>query len=316
MADDTTCLSADGFSHSPTIASLAAALVSAQQGFGPARATRENTFYSRAGKPAKYAPLVEVQRATLPVLQAHGLLLVQSPAVRGDGAMVVTTMIVHAETGEWLRGDVAVTPDPDKGIQGLFSACTYARRYGIASMTQVMVEDDLDEGDNAPSQRDDDANAATKSAPPPPKTPVANKVAASSKSAPPPPKPPNDPLERPPENFNAVVEEVDYIRGASWTLVLVKFDNKKSGTFFQVLDENGQPAAESELTDDALEDGGFKTDEVERIRLERTCVACQQAQAPVEVRLVHTVKKGVPKFQRKTGDPMWSVERVNEILPF
>ena len=164
---DTTSLPCSGFSHSPTISELAAALVKAQQDFGPAKSTRKNSFYSRPGSPAKYAPLQEVQRATLPKLQKHGLLLVQSPSVRSDGAMVVTTMIVHTKSGEWMRGDVAVIPDPSKGIQGVFSACTYARRYGLASMTQVMVEDDIDEGDHAPSQRDDDANAASEHIGPP-----------------------------------------------------------------------------------------------------------------------------------------------------
>ena len=80
------------------------------------------------------------------------LAVVQTPTAEGS-KVTVTTLLMHS-SGEWLASDLTVTAD--KGTaQGIGSAITYARRYGLSSVVGVAPGDDIaDEGD-------DDGNAAS-----------------------------------------------------------------------------------------------------------------------------------------------------------
>jgi len=95
---------------------------------------------------SSYADLGQVWSAIRPTLTERGLLVRQSPNSEGGEIVVLTTRIIHIESGEFIEDTLAIKPvkyDP----QMLGSAITYARRYALCTMLGVIVNDD--DGHNA-----------------------------------------------------------------------------------------------------------------------------------------------------------------------
>lgn len=127
---------------SPTLASLAVALSAAQGELTDAIKTSFNPGFK-----SKYADLAEVLQTVRPVLSKHGLSVVQAPGMytKESGTVAVTTLLLH-KSGEYVR-DTLYVPVSKPDAQGLGSATTYGRRYGLAAIVGI-------------SQDDDDGNAA------------------------------------------------------------------------------------------------------------------------------------------------------------
>lgn len=127
---------------SPTLASLAVALSAAQGELTDAIKTSFNPGFK-----SKYADLAEVLQTVRPVLSKHGLSIVQAPGMytKESGTVAVTTLLLH-KSGEYVR-DTLYVPVSKPDAQGLGSATTYGRRYGLAAIVGI-------------SQDDDDGNAA------------------------------------------------------------------------------------------------------------------------------------------------------------
>jgi hypothetical protein len=92
---------------------------------------------------SRYADLATVRDAILPVLNRHGLAVLQLPCEIGDAA-ALTTVLSHT-SGEWVETTMRLRPvkgDP----QSVGSALTYARRYTLQSLAGVAAEDDDDGG--------------------------------------------------------------------------------------------------------------------------------------------------------------------------
>lgn len=124
--------------------SIAAALAKAQQAMGKALKQSNNPHFR-----SKYADLGNVMDACLPALNAQGIAVVQ-PVVMTEHGNAVRTTLIH-ESGESLSCDVPLLLGKND-MQGLGSAITYARRYGLMSMAGIAPEDD-------------DGNAAVQSSP-------------------------------------------------------------------------------------------------------------------------------------------------------
>jgi hypothetical protein len=133
---------------SPTIAELAKALNKAQAELKNPTFDSTNPHFK-----SKFASLVAVREAVLPILQKHGLALTQFPK-GADGAAGVVNRLMHV-SGEWLEEECLLPLDKNNA-QGAGSAVTYARRYSLQAIAGVVADED------------DDANAA--SAPSPKKT--------------------------------------------------------------------------------------------------------------------------------------------------
>lgn len=86
-----------------------------------------------------YADLAEVINTVRPVLAKHGLSFIQSPSFE-SGVVSVETMLLH-ESGEFISGTVSA-PVSKQDAQGVGSAITYCRRYGLAAMCGIAQEDD------------------------------------------------------------------------------------------------------------------------------------------------------------------------------
>lgn len=119
---------------SPTIGALAAALAKAQGQIEGAKKDATNPHFR-----SKYADLASTWDACRVALSANGLSVAQTTETR-DGQPVLVTRLLHA-SGEWVAGETPLLLGK-ADMQGLGSAITYARRYGLASVAGVSPEDD------------------------------------------------------------------------------------------------------------------------------------------------------------------------------
>lgn len=100
-----------------------------------------------------YATLDHLIAKTRPVLNKHGLAVVQFPAVSDLGQPLLRTILVHGATGQMLEADMPLLlPDDKKGMQALGAAITYARRYALSAALGIAAEDD-DDGASATSAK-------------------------------------------------------------------------------------------------------------------------------------------------------------------
>lgn len=131
---------------SPTLSKLAPALVKAQAAMAGATKSAANPFFK-----SKYANLEEVIRVVKEQFSANGLCFIQNP-VSSEGHAGVETIILH-ESGEFISNEFVLKcskADP----QGMGSAITYARRYGLQSACGIPSEDDDGNAASAPMTKE------------------------------------------------------------------------------------------------------------------------------------------------------------------
>ena len=91
---------------------------------------------------SRYASLGAIINAVRLPLARHGISAVQTVSTDG-GAVGVTTTLLHA-SGEWMA-ETAMSALPDRAtVQQLGSIITYLRRYCLASVTNIVGEEDQD----------------------------------------------------------------------------------------------------------------------------------------------------------------------------
>jgi hypothetical protein len=118
-----------------SMAKIAAALVKAQQAFGPALKTSSNPHFK-----SRYADLAACVEAVMDGLNSNGIALIQKTHQCDNGVMV-ETVFVH-ESGEMLSNGVLHVPASKQDPQGYGSALTYARRYSLMAACGIAPEDD------------------------------------------------------------------------------------------------------------------------------------------------------------------------------
>jgi hypothetical protein len=132
------------------VSALAEALVAAQAELPTA--LKRDADGEVNGRAYKYMTLDRLIESTRPILQAHGLAIVQFPSLveRGEQGVVPTlaTTLLHT-SGEMVE---FATPLylTEKTMQGLGSAITYARRYAWQSVLGIAAEEDTDAKDEIP----------------------------------------------------------------------------------------------------------------------------------------------------------------------
>lgn len=92
----------------------------------------------------RYASLENVIDVARGPLQDHGLAFTQAPGALINGAVEVTTMLMH-ESGQWLRSTLHV-PLSKNDPQGVGSAITYGCRYALMATLGLPPTDDDAEG--------------------------------------------------------------------------------------------------------------------------------------------------------------------------
>jgi hypothetical protein len=121
------------------------ALLSAKQEIGKVAKNAKNPHFKNT-----YADINALLEAVEPILLDKGLLLIQPI---NDGK--VSTIIIHAESGEQMESSIDLPQLSNPQQMG--SAITYYRRYTLQSLLSLQAEDD-------------DANTASKTPAPAPKT--------------------------------------------------------------------------------------------------------------------------------------------------
>lgn len=142
--------------RSESIAAIAPALIKAQASIGAAKKDTPNPFFK-----STYADLATVIEAVKEPLNSNGIAFLQAVTTNEQG-VCVETVLLHS-SGEWVS-EMLTVPVAKHDAQGVGSAISYGKRYGLQSLTGV------------PSV-DDDGNAATKK---PPKLPESAKTVAKA----------------------------------------------------------------------------------------------------------------------------------------
>jgi hypothetical protein len=119
---------------SENIGQLALALSKAQGQMKFAAKDANNPFFK-----SKYADLASVIEAIKVPLSANGIAFVQATDFE-DSAVIVETILLH-ESGEWISGRLRMQPTKNDP-QGVGSAVTYAKRYGLQALVGVPSDDD------------------------------------------------------------------------------------------------------------------------------------------------------------------------------
>ena len=122
---------------SDTIGALAAALAKAQ---GELSNTTKDQRANAGKAQYRYANIASVLDDVRPVLARHGLAVVQGVGRDGED-VAITTRLIH-ESGEWVESMLPLPVDRMGGIQGVGSAITYGRRYGLQAMLGIASDDD------------------------------------------------------------------------------------------------------------------------------------------------------------------------------
>jgi hypothetical protein len=125
---------------SPTIGAIAKALAAAQREIGVAHKDATNPHFR-----SRYADLQAIDEACRPILSKHGIAISQAAGYL-EGLASITTRLMHAD-GEWIEATLHV-PVSKHDAQGVGSALTYARRFGLSALAAV------------PAGIDDDGEAA------------------------------------------------------------------------------------------------------------------------------------------------------------
>jgi len=138
----TLCRERMNMKTSASITTIAAVLPKAQAAIKGAVKDATNPHFK-----SRYADLTSVIDACKAALNAHGITFLQ-PVRAGETGVVVETVLLHT-SGEWISDELEL-PVSKNDAQGVGSAITYGRRYGLQSMVGIPAEDD-------------DGNAASKS---------------------------------------------------------------------------------------------------------------------------------------------------------
>jgi hypothetical protein len=121
---------------SETIKEIAMALAKARAQFGSATRDAFNPAFR-----SKYADLASALNAVSLPLAAQGVSVMQFPETNVEGKTVtVETLLLHS-SGEWI-GCSTTMPVLKWDPQGIGSAITYARRYGVMAVCGIAPEDD------------------------------------------------------------------------------------------------------------------------------------------------------------------------------
>ena len=121
--------------RSETITKLAASLVKAQSEMGNAVKDANNPFFK-----SKYADLNSVREASLPILNKHGISVIQ-PTCVVDRINYVETILLH-ESGEFISSLTQIVAAKPNDAQSHGSGLSYARRYALQSICNIGAEDD------------------------------------------------------------------------------------------------------------------------------------------------------------------------------
>jgi hypothetical protein len=123
---------------SESIKNIAGALVKFQASVSKVSKEANNPFFKK-----KYASLANILDTIQKPLSECGLAITQFP-----DQDALTTLIIHADSGEWMESSYVMPVAKQNDPQAMGSAITYARRYALGSILNLNIDDD-DDGEKA-----------------------------------------------------------------------------------------------------------------------------------------------------------------------
>jgi hypothetical protein len=120
--------------QSESIIKIAPAFLKAQQEMSKVSKGAANPFFK-----SKYADLASVMEAVKGPLNDNGISYLQ-PTKSAGGHAIVETVLLHS-SGEWLSEELSV-PIVKQDPQGVGSALSYGKRYGLQSICGLPAADD------------------------------------------------------------------------------------------------------------------------------------------------------------------------------
>lgn len=144
--------------QSESILKIAPALLKAQRSMQAALKQASNPHFG-----SKFADLTSVIEVAQPALNDNGIVFLQ-PLSFHENRVCVTTILMH-ESGEWIS-DVLEVPLSKQDAQGLGSATTYGRRYGLQAFIGIKAVDDDGNAASEPAQQKAEIKKFPSPAPP------------------------------------------------------------------------------------------------------------------------------------------------------
>lgn len=127
---------------SDSIVNLSKALLKAQKEMEGAIKDSKNPFFK-----SNYADYTSVLAACKGPLNNAGVVILQPTSIVGD-QMVIETVLIHSETGEFISSATPVVVAKQNDPQAQGSAISYSKRYGLQSLISLPSFDD-DDGEAA-----------------------------------------------------------------------------------------------------------------------------------------------------------------------
>jgi len=115
---------------------IAKALIESQKEMGNAIKDSTNPFFK-----SSYADLNSIREACIPILNAHGIAVLQPMVVCDNGNNYIKTLLLH-ESGESIESLTEIICSKKNDAQSQGSGITYARRYGLQSLVNIGAADD------------------------------------------------------------------------------------------------------------------------------------------------------------------------------
>jgi hypothetical protein len=143
----------------PSTPKLDAALAKVQGEMEAASKDATNPHFKKS-----YADLSSIIAAVQSPCAIHGIARYQPVWTNERGEIVITTRVAH--DGEWAEADL-IMPVDKKNAQGVGSAITYGKRYGLAAMLGVATTDD--DGNDAAGAPPPEPRRSERRTPPGPK---------------------------------------------------------------------------------------------------------------------------------------------------
>lgn len=148
-------------SHSEQINEIAGALAAAQLEMGSAQKNCTNPHFK-----SKYADINDFILAVRPHLAKHGISLSQMPDPHPTLGIVLETMLIHKESGQWLKSTLPINcAQGGNQLHALGSALTYLRRFCLSAICGIASDEDMDDDGNSSGSYDTKA-APSKHQPP------------------------------------------------------------------------------------------------------------------------------------------------------
>jgi hypothetical protein len=124
-----------GYERTDKIAQIAAATSKMQAMLSGAKKSGDNPHFH-----SHHSTLADCWDACRLPLTSNGLSIVQPVSIGADGAVQITTVLLH-DSGEYISSTLEMRPAQDDP-QSRGSVITYGRRYGICAMVGIAPEDD------------------------------------------------------------------------------------------------------------------------------------------------------------------------------